>query len=303
MGYGDYLMALGDAENMHSQDPRRSPVAIGDGRRVEDLYPDLRFGLNFIATQAVVDSGAPVNWVISFHGVRPYHDYEAMRELWEHQHPWRRRLLGSTVPSKLVRRLGHYLYNHDYRATPAPVVLTEQEQLIAREWSQRRFVVIEPSIKQGASPSKRWPFERYASVAQALSREIEVYQIGAKCSPPIKNVPRLETSTFRDVLPYLKAAQLYIGPEGGLHHASAAMGTRAVVLFGGYTPPSITGYDFHVNLTGGVAACGTHTHKCQHCVEAMNRISIDEVLTQARMQLMPHRIKDSGESDCGTLSR
>lgn len=285
MGYGDYLMALGDASQLHARDLRRRPVAIGDGRQVEDLYPELRLSLDYIATQVMVDRGTPVNWLISYRGIRPYHDYEAMRQRWETQHPWRRRLLGPTAASTLVRRLGYYVFALDYRATPAPIVLTEQEQVIAQKWSQRKFVLIEPTIKKGASPSKRWPFERYAAVAQALSEEIEVFQVGARGSPRIEHARRLETSSFRGVLPYLKAARLYIGPEGGLHHAAAAMGARAVVLFGGYTPPAVTGYDFHVNLTGGATACGTHTHVCQHCVEAMDRITVEEVLTQARTQL------------------
>lgn len=164
-------------------------------------------------------------------------------------------------------------------------MLSEQEQSLAEQWARRPFAVIEPHIKGNASPSKRWPLERYVRLARALRAHCEVYQVGAPGAPPLDDVPQLETRSFRDVLPYLKAARVYIGPEGGLHHASAAMGTRAVVIYGGYVPPAVTGYDFHINLTGGVKACGTHTHACRHCVDAMERISIDDVLDAARQLL------------------
>ena len=285
MGYGDYLMALGDASRQHHADPGKRPVAIGDGRTVEDPYPDLRFGLDFIATPELAASGAPVSWIVSCHGARPYHDYAAMREQLRRQRPWQHRLRGFGKASKLVQRLGHYCYRDDYRATPAPVVLTARERSIAAAWSRRRFVVIEPSTKSKASPSKRWPFERYAAVARALSKEIEVYQIGAKDSPGLEHIPRMDTACFRDVLPYLQAARLYIGPEGGLHHAAAAVGTKAVVIFGGYSPPRVTGYDCHANLTGGAVACGTQYQACSHCVAAMNNIRVDDVLAQARALL------------------
>lgn len=45
MGYGDELMALGDAWRVHQADPRRRRVAIGDGKRLWCDHPELRRGL------------------------------------------------------------------------------------------------------------------------------------------------------------------------------------------------------------------------------------------------------------------
>lgn len=284
MGYGDSLMAIGDAWALHQRDPQRRKVAIGDGRQVEVAHPELRRGLDFLATQNDVDGATP--WVISFRGFRPYHDHEAMRALFRKRHPLRSRLAGIPEPRKLIRALGRFVYRMDYRPTPAPIVFDASERAIVNEWSARRFVLIEPHVKDDASPSKRWPLERYAEVARGLSRHVEVLQIGAPDSPALEGLVRAPTRSFRDALVYLTAAQLYIGPEGGLHHAAAATGTRAVVLFGGYTPPEVTGYDFHARLTGGAGyACGEHFRFCEHCRAAMARITADEVLVHALRQI------------------
>jgi hypothetical protein len=48
------------------------------------------------------------------------------------------------------------------------------------------------------------------------------------------------------------------------------------VLFGGFIPPQVTGYDLHTNLTGGAEACG-HVEPCKHCQRAMANISVDQV--------------------------
>lgn len=285
MGYGDHLMAIGAASRQHRLDAQRRPVAIGDGKRVDSPYPELHHGLDFLATQAVVDSGRPVTWHISYKGHRPYHDHAAMAAVWAKRHPWQRRVLGLPPTNKLSARLGLCLCHPLHRAVPAPLVLDAREEAIRREWSRRPFVVIEPHIKGKAAPSKRWPLERFAAVAQSLRSEVAVYQAGAPDSASIEGVRRLPTGRFRDVLPYLAAARLYIGPEGGLHHASAAMGTPAVVIFGGYVPPAVTGYDFHVNLTGGAEACGIRRGVCPHCVAAMDRISVEQVLGAARRLL------------------
>ena len=278
-------MAIGAAHRQHERDPRHRPVAIGDGRRIDPAHPELRTGLDFLATQAMVDAGADVSWLISFHGHRPYHDHAAMRAEWTRRHPWRSRWLGPPGDGVLVDRLGHYVFAAQHRAVPAPLVLSAEEAELAAQWAGRSFVLIEPHVKAEASRGKCWPFERYAEVATALRRQVAVYQIGAAGSPRLDGTERLSTPRFRDALPYLKAARLYIGPEGGLHHASAAMGTPAIVLFGGYTPPAVTGYDFHVNLAGDAEACGTHPGPCAHCQAAMDRISAAEVLRHAHRLL------------------
>jgi hypothetical protein len=68
-----------------------------------------------------------------------------------------------------------------------------------------------------------------------------------------------------------------------MHHGAAAVGTPAVVIFGGFIPPAVVGYDMHVNLTGGAEACGS-LNKCLHCRAAMEKISVEEVYQAVKSQ-------------------
>jgi hypothetical protein len=288
MGYGDELMAIGDAWRVHQADPRRRRVAIGDGRRLRCDHPELRRGLDtFIASPEDLEARPDLPWVISYRGVRPYHDHDGMRAVLRQLEPLRSRLPGASAPGRIVGRLGRYMFRMDYRPTPAPIVLDEREQQLHASWRQRRFIIIEPNIKPAASAGKQWPVERYAEVASALSKVVEVWQVaGPNGGLALPGVPALPRTTFRDMLPIMKAAQLYIGAEGGLHHAAAAMHTRAVVIYGGYTPPEVTGYAGHVCLTGSATyACGVHVGECLHCADAMRSITPAEVVSHARRML------------------
>ncbi|MDP3857390.1 MAG: glycosyltransferase family 9 protein [Stagnimonas sp.] len=280
MSYGDRLMAIGDAWKQYQADPLRRRVAIGDGRSIDGAQPDLLWGLDFLASPEQLAAGEPVSWVHSYPHHRPYIDYAAMRRALG----WRRPL--EHLGFGLTRLLGHYRYRLDYRPTPAPIRLKPDELALSEHWAQQPFVALEPYIKTGAPPSKQWPVERFAEVARQLSRAIPVYQISAPDSPVLDGLPQIRPRSFREALAYLRAARLYIGPEGGLHHGAAAMGTRAVVIYGGFTSPLITGYDFQRQLTGGAEyACGTRRGLCPHCAEHLNRISVAEVVDAARQLL------------------
>lgn len=101
-------------------------------------------------------------------------------------------------------------------------------------------------------------------------------------------VSHIRTATFRQACGALSGAKLYIGPEGGLHHAAAALGIPAVVIFGGFIHPRTTGYDLHTNLFVGDEPCGS-TNYCVHCVDAMASISVDEVFSAAIARLSAKR--------------
>lgn len=149
-------------------------------------------------------------------------------------------------------------------------------------------MVIEPNVPRSKSvaSNKQWPVERYQRVADALRsqgwRLVQPIYIGVLHQ--LTGVEFVQTKTFRDALALLKKARLYIGPEGGLHHGAAAVGTMAVVLFGGFIPPQVTGYDLHINLTGGATACGSLL-QCRHCQLAMDSIRVDHVMDAAQVQL------------------
>lgn len=145
----------------------------------------------------------------------------------------------------------------EYRPIPAEIAFTASEQDIAAR-VPRGFVVVEPHIKRGrdGAVNKDWGWQRYAEVVASLP-EIRWLQMGDRYSRPLPGVEFVPTGTFRETCALLARARAYLGPEGGLHHACAALRVPAVVIFGGYISPAVTGYDDHINLfSGSGLGCG-----------------------------------------------
>ncbi len=156
-----------------------------------------------------------------------------------------------------------------------------------REWAKSfgdADVIIEPNVKNRAT-NKQWPVERYQEVADQLG--MDGYDVAQFATGPhrLAGVRVIKPETFRLACAALERAQIYIGPEGGLHHAAAALGVDAVVIFGGFISPRVTGYGAHTNLfTGDDLGCGSLA-PCGHCRDCMARIGADEVYDAAREKL------------------
>lgn len=181
--------------------------------------------------------------------------------------------------NRLNKEFGCWLWNYDFRATPGEVFFSAAESEFSSSVGEG-FILIEPNVPwhKSVAPNKDWGLSRYQAVAKAtLAAGHDVVQF-SHGRDRLRGVRVIETPTFRHALAALRRARFAVLPEGGLHHAAAALGVPAVVLFGGFVPPEVTGYSMHINLTGGAKACGSLI-RCEHCRKALDRISCNEVLS------------------------
>lgn len=261
MGLGDNLMATGMARGAAKRGKR---IAFGDGHKVRwDHHSAEIFRGNRNIAIPGTERRPDVEWIPFYKGNRIY-NRQGPDDRW--------------------------IWNLEFRPTPGEIIFSDRERREGRRHGQG-FILIEPNVEtwKTVAPNKDWGFERYQRVATQLKtagHRLLQFNFGSK-RPVLAGIDVAPTHSFRDALAILSHAKLYIGPEGGLHHGAAAVGIPAVVLFGGFIPPSVTGYPTHTNLTGGAEACGRY-RPCEHCRAAMAAISEDEVMAAARLHLERH---------------
>ncbi len=248
MGYGDDIIATGMARGASLRGKR---VAFGDGSRILwGPYSAHIFQNNPNIVHPGAERSSNLEWIDYYKGHRIYNKH------------------GN----------GRWVWNYEFKAKPGEFFFGADE--LNEEERGSNLIVIEPNVpNKPCGPNKQWPVDRFKQVAKELTAagfDVVQPEYGGK------NVvaKQIKTRTFREAAVFLRKARLAILPEGGLHHAAAALGVPAVVLFGGFVPPAVLGYDMHSNLTGGAEACGTFT-RCQHCINAMNAISVNDVLDAA----------------------
>ena len=129
------------------------------------------------------------------------------------------------------------------------------------------FIVFEPNLVKGSNQNKLWAFDKWQALVTMVAKHFKVVQfISSPGTKKLNFAEYIETKSFMEASAILNVSVGAVLPEGGLHHACGALGKKAVVFFGGFTPPETTGYPFHKNIYHDVkeSPCGQWM-PCKHC--------------------------------------
>ncbi len=238
MGLGDWIMATSQVRSMH-QANRRPVLIIGPAGRA--MWSEVFLHNPRILRRPETNCQILRNGP----GLRPY-----IRA--KHPQRW---------------------YWKPWPIAPGEIFLSEDER--ASAFPYRGCVVIEPHTKV-ADGNKAWPWERWQAVVDALP-DVRFVQVGPFNTRPLDGV-ELATTNFRQAMAILSSASAFVGTEGALHHAAAALDIPAVVLWSEFISPDITGYDTQNNLRHAGEACGARV-PCVGCRISMGLITVDEVVS------------------------
>jgi ADP-heptose:LPS heptosyltransferase len=169
----------------------------------------------------------------------------------------------------------------EYRPPRGDICLNREQTEYGSMNSGR--LILQPQLKHRPDAvNKSWPWRYWNKLAWLLqNRGLKVTQIGPSGTPLIDAVEFIETRDFRHAAAVISKARLLITQEGGCHHLAAVYRTKAVVIFGGFISPAVTGYEDQVNLfVGDGLGCGMRV-PCDHCEKAMRDITPEKVETEA----------------------
>lgn len=245
MGWGDELMLTGQAKLMQRRDPRRVRIEYGSPRWHEAWNNNPRLAAMDERGDFQVLEGRPA-------GLRAYIQ---------------------------AKKTGRWIWRR-HQPEPGELYFNAEEAAFGARYAGR--LVIEPTLKPGASPNKQWGWENWQSLADQLqARGLMPTQLGPVGTPRLEGVEFIQTGSMRLAAAVLSTAHVAVLPEGGMHHVAAAVGTPAVVIFGGYISPEVTGYAAHRNLftphREHPIGCGFRT-ACPHCARAMAAITPAHVM-------------------------
>ena len=166
-----------------------------------------------------------------------------------------------------------------YTPPRGELYFTQDELDFARRHEGR--IIVEPNLKVGASPNKDWGWANWTALSRLMrAAGIRPTQLGPATSRRLPGADFVKTRTMRHAAAVIARARAAVLPEGGLHHVAAAVGAPAVVIFGGFISPQVTGYAEQRSIfTGGDLGCGYRV-PCPHCRQAMRQIDPEQVMRE-----------------------
>jgi ADP-heptose:LPS heptosyltransferase len=233
-------MAVGEARALHKASGKAVLVIGAHGR---PMWSEVFEGNPYILKRY---PGRPFVRLINGGGVRPYIELKTP-ERW---------------------------YWRPYQPKPGELFFTPDELAFAEPY--RGMVMVEPNVKQLGHTNKAWIPSRWQELVDTLPLPwVQCVQPGGQ---PLDELVRcVETPTFRHACAVLSVCEAFVGTDGGLMHAAAAVGVPAVILWSEFTSPDICGYKTMVNLRHAGKPCGWRTN-CKECRIAMDKISVAEVV-------------------------
>lgn len=250
MGWGDEIIASGQAKRNAQRNPAVRTL-IRDRRGMLRVHEAWKNNPRIVLPSDKLLNRRDIIMIVNGPGIRPYIDRKTERQWF-----WK-----------------------EWECPVGEIYLDDDEKAFASKFSPD--VIIEPFLKAKASPNKSWGLQRWTALVEILLREgLRVAQMGMESQQLLPGVERIVTPTMRHACAVLSRSKYAILPEGGLHHAAAALGVPSAVIFGGFISPRQTGYASQQNFFTGGEPCGLRV-PCKHCVAAMSRIYPEELAETA----------------------
>ena len=261
MGYGDDLMATGEVKELRAIYPEAKFV-IGDG--VKYYWSEIFENNPYIIQGNNLKKHSDIKWVSNYLGNRPYRKYKTEQEK------------------------DRYVWNNAYSAKKGEIFFTEEENEIStkiineikKKFKDKKIIYIEPNVKNKKGYKNRdWGFSKWQEVVSSLKLNYVFIQGTFGKQKKLQDVINVHGLNFRTACSIIEKSDLFLGTEGGFHHAAAALNKKGVVIFGGFISPKITGYDSHSNIYIDIkgSPCGSK-NICNHCLECMEKITPDIII-------------------------
>jgi len=160
------------------------------------------------------------------------------------------------------------------------IFLTEKEEEQAKQTLSKYNNPITIHITSKCSKNQEWPVERWEEVVKRMPNYTFI-QLGLKNEPRVEGaVDMMGKTTVREAIALVKHSKAFVGVISAFAHATNAVNTPTVVLFGPSTPV-VWGYENNVNIYKDLkcAPCidTLGGKRCPYDKKCMKKISVREV--------------------------
>ena len=278
MGLGDDLMITGFVEQEKKKYPHKQ-IVIGNLEE-KIIFDSLIYQNNPNITPIdKVDRNKPIHFINYHTKNRPYIDYQK-----SNNKNWQWNMNFSPIPGKLY-------FTEDEKIKAKKILNAAKDDWKKNNSTKFKGVIffeststkIDHNFFYNKMTNKDWGESNWKELILRLKNNYLIIQSKHKKSKKYEGAYYSSIDfNFREACSIINESDLFLGPEGGFGHAAAALGKKAVLYFGGWIHPKVTGYDFHENIyfDNPKSPCGSVGYICDHCDEARQEITVEKIYSK-----------------------
>lgn len=268
MGWGDDLIFLGEAQNLHEKTGKKIYPMYDSGYSV--LYQGAEFLSSKLGGDTVSLNARDTDQYSDYHV-----DYYVKKKI---------------QTSKGVR----LIWNDEYKPKPYKLPFSEkEEEKIKNLGLGEEILIVNPDAKTSFfSKNKAWDFDNWQELTTKLSKHIQVVRVmpgGDYKEPELKDAINIKIEDIRLNLCLASKAKLGVTFNGLLEHLWAGYGVPCVSIRGDLLSSNLLMYPTVTPLALDENPCGA-TYECDHCKKANKRITVDMVYKECLKILSKHNL-------------
>jgi len=145
-----------------------------------------------------------------------------------------------------------------------------------RATETKKIIAIQTGSNTTWTQNKSWYPDRFKALAKLLMENNLIVQIGLAEDPEIESHYDTRGKLKKEqVFALMNHIDLFIGTEGYIMHAAAAVRRKSVIVFGGFQKPEQSGYAFNNNIYTPIACAPCFSTLCtnskvKECMDVIN---------------------------------
>ena len=259
MGWGDYIMTTGIVRRLKIQNPNLQ-VLIKEPYNDTRQYKDIFYNNPYITS------------IDSFNNKLPYVKVPRVlaginnelndRIIWKKE---RVAEVGDLYTKKEEEKFAEDSINAIFEHWKIKNKKLPRGLIFLSDTAKKNIILNNKIVKYEHYVNKEWGRNKWEEFIKITSKDYILIKTTNSKDNTVEGLYSI-LCDFRTNYAIMKKCDFYVGNEGGLSHLWAITRKRAIVFFGHWIPPYVTGYPFHLNLTKNTNDhCGS-LKKCKTCI-------------------------------------
>lgn len=259
MGWGDYIMTTGIVRRLKNQNPNLQVL-------IKEPYNDTRQYKDIFYKNPYITS------VDSFNNKLPYVKIPRVlaginnelndRIIWKKE---RVAEVGDLYTKKEEEKFAEDSINAIFEHWKIKNKKLPRGLIFLSDIAKRNIILNNKIVNYEHYVNKEWGKNKWEDFIKITSKDYILVKTTNSKDNTVDGLYSI-ICDFRTNYAIMEKCDFYIGNEGGLSHLWAITRKRAIVFFGHWIPPHVTGYPFHLNLSkNSNDHCGSLT-KCKTCM-------------------------------------